>query len=788
MNKFDKKYVSLNAKNGNCDAHCSVSFDYTDSKQKLSLSLNGENNDNLGFYVVVKENGKYNAYYIGDLNKKSEMKYDLKKEVTKLYSTVYTLQDVDTVLIIDTSNGEVLYEGNVDTSSQFTGKYQVIVDKPIITKVIENVDKSSVSENTESEIDDKVELDVEPEKIIVIGNDNDDHHNNHHDHNHNHDHDHDCDDNGDGGSGGGIGGDNSGGSGGGIGGGNSGGSGGGIGGGNSGGSGGGIGGGNSGGSGGGIGGDNSGGSGGGIGGGNSGGSGGGIGGGNSGSESQNIVGEHVEGCTCGECRCKVYYGAFKGSSRVLDDDDFEEEVEFNNEVDLDRYISTEYKNLNDENISSNHSRETKVINISFKPEEVRKEKASTKREEKSGDSGKKSKNGTKANDFYDMFMGNKNNSKRNNGSFVDMLNYVKKEFDSIREIMNLSDQEFSKHYGTVDNSKNFENAIKRDNAENDFKETKKVNSSESIKNNNGYSINTNNPVIKLINSREEVKPFEMTDKSVRWVSIKLNEVVGFFDDYWKLFWEPFVVNSYSENKHLLLGVENIGNGKKQIEKYYFAVPYTYNEDLSNEAYELGFEYFEGVDNSNDEITDGVNGYFIKELVDKGTKLEISEFQEDRVQEKKVHETHVEETAFVEDNDNELVKNEFVKEKSFIENFEEMIKNITNDNNEFMRDLELIKETRKVNDKVEENNMNLNFEDRLTMIENLVNEMENNEEVVEDDYTDMHEELEIGDDFESYRIGFELFEESNNLNENMSEQVMFELEMDENQILKELLKS
>ncbi len=843
MNKFVKKYVSLNAKHGNCDAHCSVSFDCTEPKQKLSLSLNGESNDNLGFYVVVKENGKYNAYYLGDLNKKSDMKYDFKKEVVKLYTTLFTLQDVDTVLIMDTSNHAVLYEGHVDDSSQFTGKYQVVVDKPVITKIIENVDnmdkveiveKVEIMEDVEpletSEInfdDESVEnsltnLDemVQPEKIIVIGGGN--YHDNDkeecdHNHHQDHDHDHDHDNNHGGGSGGGIGGGNSGGSGGGIGGGNTGGSGGGIGGGNTGGSGGGTGGGNSGGSGGGIGGGNTGGSGGGIGGGNTGGSGGGTGGGNtggsgggygggnSGSGNHNIDGEHVEGCTCGECKYKVYYGAFKENSRVVEEENFEEYSEFDYELDFDKYTTREYKNQNFENINIDTSRETKVINSSFRTEnesveEVEKVEKETKKvdredlktrntgtrnSEKSGDPRKKSDSFTNANDFYNMFMkNNSNKNNQNNNSFVDMLNYVKKEFDSIREIMNLSDQEFSKHYGTVDNTKSFEELVKRSTENKGNLEKEQIlnqNINHTQKSNFKQSLNVNNPVNKLINSREKVKPFEMTDKQVTWVNIKLNEVVGFFDDYWKLFWEPFVVKSYSENKHLLLGVEVMNSAKNKVDKYYFAVPYTYSEELSNQAYELGFEYFEGVDNSNDEITDGVNGYFIKELVDK--ELISEETREENEEWFEVEaETKVSEEEDIVENHEEKLEEEFeevTEETNFIETFDKMIKSIINDNN-------MIKNN--VTEKVEENTMNLNFEDRLAMIEKLTNEMEETDGVVEDEYTDMHEELEIGDDFESYRIGFELFEESNNLGEFNDEKTMVELELDEKEILQELLKS
>ncbi len=659
MNKFVKKYVSLGAKNGNCDAHCSVSFDCTDAKQKLSCSLNGESNDNLGLYVLIKENGVYNAYFLGDLNKKSDMKYDLKKEMNKIYTTMYTLQDVDTVLIINTSTGKVLYQGLVNEGSQYTGKHNVVVDKPIITKITENVNKSESIEVEDVKL-------VQPEEEMIIIGGGIYHHDHDHDHDHNHHHDHDHDHNG--GSGGGFGGGNSGG-----------------------GSGGGTGGGNSGG-----------GSGGGIGGGNSGGgSGGGFGGGNSNSESGNIVGEHVTGCDCGVCKYKIYYGQFQNDSDV------------DSELFVDRYRTMEYKNIESDIFS-----DTKIINSSFRTE--KKEQNNERVSNKTQENKKKVDDFAKASEFYERLMGGQGPKTNNNqGSLVDMLNYVKKEFDSIREIMNLSDKEFAEHYGTVDNGKKIDEVVKRND----------LSSNTSVKQNM-------NPVTKLIKSRQAITPFEMPGKHITWVSIKLNEVVGFFDEYWKLFWEPFVVNAYAENKHLLLGAENLNSN----EKYYFAVPYTYSEEISDKAYNLGFEYFEGVDNSNDEITDGVNGYFIKELVDKGIKTDSIK---DEIYTKKKWD-----------------KKDLVVEEAEEENVEEIVE-------------ETIEEI--VEEMAEDNSMNISFEEQMSLFENIFNEAETIEDIGDIDDIDEFSEVNNVDEFSEMTETTEMTE-------------ITELDLDENEILKELLNS
>ncbi len=80
MDKLNRKYVTLNAVEGNVDAYSSVNFDFTGAKDKMSLTVNGEESDNQSFYVVVKDATKFLGFYLGYLIKINEVKYELKIE------------------------------------------------------------------------------------------------------------------------------------------------------------------------------------------------------------------------------------------------------------------------------------------------------------------------------------------------------------------------------------------------------------------------------------------------------------------------------------------------------------------------------------------------------------------------------------------------------------------------------------------------------------------------------------------------------------------------------------
>ncbi len=609
MDKLNRRYVTLNAVEGNVDAYSSVSFDFTGTRDKMSLTVNGDHSENKCFFVVVKDGKKFIGFYLGDLVKKSDGKYELKKEHGKLGSTLYTLKDVVAVEVVDKTENKLLYQGITDGKNDFNGKYTIVVDKPVIVKKEEDALVEEMQMLIKDEIktenykyEDMMDIEIEEmsfsnknigEGIESTGG------------------------SGSGGSGGGIGGGSgSGGSGGGIGGGSGGGgSGGGIGGGSGNGGSGGIGGGSgSGGSGGGIGGGSgSGGSGGGIGGGSgSGGTGGGIGGGSGNGNhdhdhnhnhdhngSGGIL--HDENCKCHDCKYKIYYEEHNSEDNRNIYEDFEVFSKL-----YEGYLRSEYFNSvpivdEQDNVliidrleptEEVEQSKTLVINTTFRTLEIENEEIekieiekdiSSEKVENNVEQSKESKKRSKSvDDFYDNFLGTKGKNKGN--SFVDMINHVKREFESIREIMSLSDEEFARR------------------AENEYREPLK----EQQGNTNTFALRG---LKDLVENRVEFKPFEMQGHEVGWVQIKLNEVVGFFDNYWKLFWEPFVVDAYTENKHLLLGVERV-EGK---EKYFFGVPAFYSMEVVNKAFDLGFELFEVVGNNLGEITDGVRGYFIKEL-------------------------------------------------------------------------------------------------------------------------------------------------------------------------------
>lgn len=230
------------------------------------------------------------------------------------------------------------------------------------------------------------------------------------------------------------------------------------------------------------------------------------------------------------------------------------------------------------------------------------------------------------------------NSKKNNNSLVDMINYVKDEFNSIREIMSLSDEEFAKNNYMEMGIHRGENFTKEKNQDDkavtieDFTlndstseyitdEHKEIMNTEYLttedrlkrRGNVEYSI-----IDDMIKSKESFCPFETVGHNIEWVKIKLNEVVSFFDEHWKMFWEPFVVDSYTRNNHLILGVENLDD----VKNYFFGVPKEYSSENSNRAVELGFESFEVVNNYVGEIEEGSFGYFVKSLVLNDVKKEF----------------------------------------------------------------------------------------------------------------------------------------------------------------------
>ncbi len=601
LSRLNRKYVTLNAKNGNIDAYCGCSLEFGDIKDKISVSINGENCDNMVLYVVVASSGKYEGIYLGDFNKKSDFKYEFKNDFVKLYNTMYSLKDAEVIQVVDKQKNELLFEGFVNNVFEYLNKYTVILDKPV-DNIVVDIDESDIVVDEVEEDDDKIEnqqdeyvdkqqdkeeIDFDNIKVSDIINDVD-----YGKMQSEVESDMNSEGSESGGSGSGYGGGSeSGGSGSGYGGGlESAGSGSGYGGGlESGGSGSGYGGGSeSGGSGSGYGGGSeSGGSGSGYGGGSeSGGSGSGYGGG---SENK------CEIYDCENCKYKLFYGQFNDVDRNIDEDFevisklYKEYIENSDEEDL--FVEDFYENYEEENIYTYEPQalkpeednvfksQTKVINSSFRTfVDDSFDNTNTRGSEKN----------TKGNenDFYDHLMGN--NGKSYGNSFVDMLNYVRKEFESIKEIMSLTDEQFAEksdlEYTTDRNNKNKLSGLRG-----------------------------------LVETRIDSKPFEVEGHKIKWVKIKLNEVVGFFDNYWKLFWEPFVTNSYQENKHLLLGLELLDDK----EKYYFAVPAYYNDGIVEQAHSLGFEDFEVVGNKNGEIIDGIKGYFIKKL-DRNEKYEVKE--------------------------------------------------------------------------------------------------------------------------------------------------------------------
>ncbi len=582
MNKLERKYITLNTVEGSFDAYSSISLDFTGVRDKLSLTVNGENCDNQVFYVVVKDNTKFLGFYLGDLNKKSDSKYELKKECGKLGSTLYTLKDVVAVEVVDKGKNKVLYRGLSGDNVGFNGKYTVVVDKPVVVRKDKGESSRGVAEEVadaskerEIEIDSIADGEVNIDVLNVVE-----------------DHEVEEDlvvdkevssdliretatvefkaykyedidevetgemkkpkpDQG-GGSGSGYGG-----------------------------------------------GDQGGGSGSGYGGGDQ--------GDGNGQDCDCKPPNHKHECNCHECKYKIYFEDQENENIYLNEDFeifsrlYENYLrnEYFSNIDRSEESSTNLRsssvtpsklnpldNRNNENITTvikstfKNTVDNRDINLDDKKieKDVVKEKKTEEKRSRGDDN------------FYDHFMGAKGKNKGN--SFIDMITHVKREFESIREIMSLSDEEFARR------------------AENEYK-----NSDLEPELQPDLERKTKVPTFgvkglkELIESRVEFKPFEMQEHEVSWVQIKLNEVVGFFDNYWKLFWEPFVVDAYTENRHLLLGVEKV----KGKENYFFGVPAFYSVDVVNKAFELGFELFEVVGNNIGEITDGVRGYFIKEL-------------------------------------------------------------------------------------------------------------------------------------------------------------------------------
>ncbi len=533
LGKGNSKYVTLEATDlGNADVYCSCTVELGE-RDKLSISLNGDIDDELCVYVVVENRDMYNGIYLGDLDKKDKGKFGFKKEYMFFENTKYSLKDVKVVLICSCDDGKILYNGFIDKWVDYKNKYSIIVDKPKIAKielvepevvepevvepvivepeieVLENdflnepieVEEEVVSEISYEDIFEDIEVEnitaVEIEETSEKSFDNLENLQNFEN-----------------------------------------------------------------------------------------------------IESASLEYEKDNYKDCENCKYKneyEYEDIFEDSDIEKDFEVFSElykkfaEEELEDELVEDVRMVRSY--ANDENDESIGHRNGEIEDLPFEevdrltPEEFANFIGITKVLESSFKNINNEKT-KKANekDFYNYFMGSEN--KDDGKSFVDMIAYVKKEFDDIKEIMSLTDEEFAQRSKKVD-----------------IPEETVVPRTSDVKKNSKFS-----NLEELVMSSKAVTEFENIDKSIRWVKVKLYQIVGYFDNYWKMFWEPFVVDSYIENEFLLLGLDNESN-------YYLGILTSYNEENEKEAERLKFDFFEVIGDNNGEITEGAQGYFIKMLKD-----------------------------------------------------------------------------------------------------------------------------------------------------------------------------
>ncbi len=281
-------------------------------------------------------------------------------------------------------------------------------------------------------------------------------------------------------------------------------------------------------------------------------------------DSEKIIEEHPEENITEKNYNKQYNDIVQNSEKM-------EKIEIFEEILKEKHKVENNKNSQEENIYENSKEREESKQESNRVED--KEESEQKEENK--------KSNVRSEDYYNMLFSLLKGSNNIDDS-VDSYRYsiVEKLKEEVENLAELSSKD--------------EYSIAKDNREKAI-QCNKEDEEKSIEN--------------IFRTYPSSRPFESQNFDVEWKVISLRDLGVLQKRYWKLFYEPIIVNAVEKYKELLLGkyIDEIGN-----ERHLLAVKDEYSKSKDKSAINAGVIQFKSII-KNEEIVNGVIGYWIIKL-------------------------------------------------------------------------------------------------------------------------------------------------------------------------------
>ncbi len=248
---------------------------------------------------------------------------------------------------------------------------------------------------------------------------------------------------------------------------------------------------------------------------------------------------------------------------IIEKEEVKEKEVVENTEDINKVIENKSLWVKEEEINSLKKEEDFEKTHYTKEEYVRKEKPKDEKLEKG-----------KMSDFYKELYDS--DEKYSTSYSLDILEKIKDEVENLTTLATKSDEEVARFNQKV--------AIK----ENSTKE---------------------NTIEYIFENYERVTPFQMQNIDVDWRSISIKDLGVLQRKYWKLFYEPVIVNAYDKHKEMLLG-EYLEDEKHP--RHLLAIKDIFTKSKLKNAVDAGVLQFKPKVAS-DEVADGCLGYWIIRL-------------------------------------------------------------------------------------------------------------------------------------------------------------------------------
>ncbi|MFV0519099.1 MAG: hypothetical protein ACK5LY_02385 [Lachnospirales bacterium] len=121
--------------------------------------------------------------------------------------------------------------------------------------------------------------------------------------------------------------------------------------------------------------------------------------------------------------------------------------------------------------------------------------------------------------------------------------------------------------------------------------------------------NSNNSIENIFETYEKIIPFEKQNIDVDWRIISIKELGVLQKKYWKLFYEPIIVDAYDKYKLMILGEYYTKNNEV---RHLLGIRDLFLKDNLNRAVNAGILQFKP-EKANQETCDGCLGYWIVRL-------------------------------------------------------------------------------------------------------------------------------------------------------------------------------